>query len=198
MPDIIAANLPEMTNKLRGELQENQKQFVNTISQRIKTAGGALFIKGINSRRRYGDKGADRLDKLTVLKNDPLPGQTAGAAPQSGAAAENPQKAPWSVTASQEADQLARQSELDAAQAEIDAKNKLALFNKDGTAEEKVAAQEAEKEAKELELRAQMAEEVAAEQARWATEQGELLTANKILEQHPDLYDVDQNTTLPK
>lgn len=138
------------------------------------------------------------MDKLTVLKNDPLPGQTAGAAPQSGAAAENPQKAPWSVTASQEADQLARQSELDAAQAEIDAKNKLALFNKDGTAEEKVAAQEAEKEAKELELRAQMAEEVAAEQARWATEQGELLTANKILEQHPDLYDVDQNTTLPK
>lgn len=137
------------------------------------------------------------MEKVTALKNDPFPAQSTGSASQP-AATESSAGLLWSVTASQEADQLAHQSELQAAQAEIDAKNKEALFSKAGTAEEKVAALEAEKEAKEMELRAQMAEQIAAEQAQWATEQGELRMANQILEKDPALYDVDQNTTLPR
>lgn len=137
------------------------------------------------------------MEKVTALKNDPFPAQSTGSASQP-AATESSAGLLWSVTASQEADQLAHQSELQAAQAEIDAKNKEALFSKDGPAEEKVAALEAEKEAKEMALRAQMAEQIAAEQAQWATEQGELRMANQILEKDPALYDVDQNTTLPR
>ncbi|MBD5559051.1 MAG: hypothetical protein HDQ87_01630, partial [Clostridia bacterium] len=50
----------------------------------------------------------------------------------------------------------------------------------------------------ELELRAKVAEQIAAEQAEWAVEQGELRTANHILEKDPELWNVDENTTLPK
>lgn len=109
-----------------------------------------------------------------------------------------PHKTPWSTLASQEADQLAHQAELDAAQAEIDARSKLGLFEKENTAADKVAADEAAKEAKELELRAKVAEEIAEEQAQWAVEQGELRTANNILATDPQLWQTDEDMTLPK
>lgn len=118
--------------------------------------------------------------------------------PQVLTEADLPHKTPWSTLASQEADQLAHQAELQAAQAEIDAKDKLGLFEKENTAADKVAADDAEKEAKELELRAKVAEEIAEEQAQWAVEQGELRTANRILATDPELWQTDENTTLPK
>lgn len=109
-----------------------------------------------------------------------------------------PEKEAWSTQAYEESSKLAHESELEAAQAEIDAKKKLQLFNTDGTAAEKVAADDAALDAKELEHRAEIAQEIAAEQAQWATEQGELRTANRILETDPKLYETDFSTTLPK
>lgn len=118
--------------------------------------------------------------------------------PQTLTEADLPHKTPWSTLASQEADQLAHEAALQAAQAEIDAKNKLSLFQKEDTAEDKVAADTAAREAKELERRAEVAEEIAQEQAQWALEQGELRTANHILATDPQLWQTDENTTLPK
>lgn len=112
--------------------------------------------------------------------------------------ADLPQKTPWSTRAAQQADQLAQQAELAAAQAEIDAQKKQSLFEQEDTAQDKVDADHAARQAKELELRAKVAEEIAEEQAQWATEQGELRTANHILAADPTLWQVDENTTLPK
>lgn len=128
-----------------------------------------------------------------------LPAPTAGEdRPQVLNDSDLPHKTPWSTLASQEADDLAHQAELQAAQAEIDARSKMSLFEKENTAADKVAADDAAKEAKELGLRAKVAEEIAEEQAQWAVEQGELRTANHILATDPQLWQTDENTTLPR
>lgn len=138
------------------------------------------------------------VDEITSLKNLPFPEATTKIEPPLKPSELPPEKEPWSTLASEEADELAQKSELAAAQAEIDAKNKLNLFNTEGTAADKVAADHAAADAKEAELRAKVAEEVAEEQARWATEQGELRFANRILATDPSLYQADADTTLPK
>ncbi|MBD5560719.1 MAG: hypothetical protein HDQ87_10290, partial [Clostridia bacterium] len=77
----------------------------------------------------------------------PAPGEDQ---PKVVSEADLPHKTPWSTLASEEADKLAHEAELQAAQAEIDAKQKQSLFEKEETAADKVAAADAAKDAEEL------------------------------------------------
>lgn len=135
---------------------------------------------------------------FNVLKDQPFPDATTKIEPPITPSEEKPMAEAWSTKAADMTEKLAHESELQAAQAEIDAKNKLNLFSTDGTAAEKVAADDAALDAKEMEKRAQIAEEIASETAQWATEQGELRMANHILEVDPNLYETDSKTTLPR
>lgn len=108
------------------------------------------------------------------------------------------QGVPWSTWAAEDSVSLADSLALKAAQAEQTAANKRALFEKEGTPEEKVAAQKAEDAAKEMDRTASIAQQIRDEQQEWAVEQGELFTANQILAADPKMYYTDAETRLPE
>ena len=104
---------------------------------------------------------------------------------------------PWYVQMEQESQQIADKIGHDAEAAAHLSQKDMAAFQKDGDLGEKWAAEKASADEKEQERDAKLAEELAEERMEFAVRQGELQTADAILEKDPTLITTDQNMMIP-
>lgn len=107
------------------------------------------------------------------------------------------QKMPWYVQMEQESEQLAEKIQHDAEAASHLSETDMQKFNKDGDLSEKWASEKAAEDAKEKERDAKLASEIAEERMEFAVRQGELRTADDILEKDPALIETDQSMMIP-